>query len=46
VAFSIPQNALGIPYTWHGMKWLLENLLLIQNIADNNVISAIAVQNS
>lgn len=40
IAFSIPQNALGRPYTWYGINWLLSNLLLIQNIAGNRVVSA------
>jgi len=40
IAFSIPKNALGIPYIWYGTKWLVRNLLLIQNIGDNNVVSA------
>jgi peptidoglycan/LPS O-acetylase OafA/YrhL len=39
ITFSIPQNALGTPYTWYGAKWVLRNLLLIQNLADNNVVS-------
>jgi peptidoglycan/LPS O-acetylase OafA/YrhL len=33
IAFSIPPNALGGPYTWRGVKWALANVLLIQNIA-------------
>ena len=40
ITFSIPQNALGVPYKWHGINWLLDNLLLIQNISDNRVVSA------
>jgi peptidoglycan/LPS O-acetylase OafA/YrhL len=32
IAFSIPRNALGVPYTWLGARWALENILLIQNI--------------
>lgn len=39
ITFSIPQNALGVPYVWCGMNWLLSNLLLIQNIARISVVS-------
>jgi len=32
VALWIPPNAVGVPYRWHGGRWLLANLLLVQNI--------------
>ncbi len=40
IAFSVPANALGVPYGWHGVKWALANLLLIQNITGAVVISS------
>ncbi|MCU1234138.1 MAG: acyltransferase 3 [Candidatus Solibacter sp.] len=33
ITFSIPANALNVPYEWQGARWALANLLLIQNIA-------------
>src|ERR1019366_1254898 len=30
MAFSIPPNALGVPYRWRGARWALANILLIQ----------------
>jgi len=32
IALSIPPNAVGVPYRWQGARWLLANLLLVQNI--------------
>jgi len=32
IAFSIPPNALNVPYQWQGARWVWANLLLIQNI--------------
>jgi peptidoglycan/LPS O-acetylase OafA/YrhL len=32
IALSIPPNAVGVPYHWQGARWLLANLLLVQNI--------------
>jgi peptidoglycan/LPS O-acetylase OafA/YrhL len=31
IAFSIPPNAVGLPWRWYGVRWLLANILLIQN---------------
>jgi peptidoglycan/LPS O-acetylase OafA/YrhL len=40
IAFSIPPNALGVPYIWHGARWALANLLLVQNIGKTEPISS------
>jgi peptidoglycan/LPS O-acetylase OafA/YrhL len=32
VTLRIPPDALGAPYRWQGMRWLMANLLLVQNI--------------
>jgi peptidoglycan/LPS O-acetylase OafA/YrhL len=32
LGFSIPPNALNVPYQWQGVEWVRDNLLLIQNI--------------
>jgi peptidoglycan/LPS O-acetylase OafA/YrhL len=39
IAFSIPPNAVGVSYVWHGFGWLVSNALLIQNIAGVNSVS-------
>jgi peptidoglycan/LPS O-acetylase OafA/YrhL len=40
IAFSIPPNALGTPYTWRGARWVLSNILLIQNITGVSPVSS------
>jgi peptidoglycan/LPS O-acetylase OafA/YrhL len=40
IAFSIPPDALDVAYQWHGVKWALANLLLIQNITGASAISS------
>ena len=32
IAFAIPPNPLGVAYEWRGVRWLLANLFLVQNI--------------
>ena len=39
IAFSIPANALGVTYQWQGWRWLLTNLLLVQDLAGVEHIS-------
>ena len=39
IAFSIPPNALGDPYKWHGVKWAVANVLLIQNLTWSGQVS-------
>jgi peptidoglycan/LPS O-acetylase OafA/YrhL len=33
IPLSIPPNALGVPYRWYGVRWVLANVLLVQNIS-------------
>ncbi|HEY1203959.1 MAG: acyltransferase [Bryobacteraceae bacterium] len=40
IAFSVPPNALGTPYTWLGARWATANILLIQNIVGVSDVSA------
>lgn len=40
IAFSIPPNALAVPYKWQGMRWVLANLLLIQNVTGFTPVSS------
>lgn len=40
IAFSVPAFALGVPYRWDGWKWLVANLLLIQNIVRVDAVSS------
>ena len=37
---SIPPNALNVPYKWQGMKWVWENILLVQNITGTSTVSS------
>jgi len=39
IVFSIPPNALNVPYEWQGMRWALANILLIQNITGVSNVS-------
>jgi peptidoglycan/LPS O-acetylase OafA/YrhL len=39
VAFSIPPDALGVPYAWHGARWVAASVLLIQNITRDSQVS-------
>jgi peptidoglycan/LPS O-acetylase OafA/YrhL len=39
IVFSIPPNALGVPYIWHGARWASSNILLIQNITGVSPVS-------
>jgi peptidoglycan/LPS O-acetylase OafA/YrhL len=42
VAFSIPPlHMAGASYQWHGWKWLVSNLLLIQNITGASQIAGV-----
>lgn len=40
IAFSIPPNALGAAFAWHGMPWLAANILLVQNITGSPDVSS------
>lgn len=40
IAFSVPPNALAVPYKWQGMRWALANILLIQNITGFTPVSS------
>src|ERR1019366_3535011 len=39
IAFSIPPNALGVAYEWHGARWVAASILLIQNITRDSQVS-------
>ena len=39
ITFWIPQNALNVSYKGQGVKWALANILLIQNITGDSLVS-------
>jgi len=39
IAFSLPPNALGTPYKWGGLRWLLANLMLVQNVTGSGLVA-------
>ena len=40
IIFSIPPNALNVSYQWQGMRWVLSNILFIQNITGVDSVSS------